>query len=95
LKLSANIELFDIDVLEGYARLCGWILARAHAEASGKAIEISAYLGQGTQFAEALVAYSKDYADQVERDFDLFTQAVRSGRIVARTDEDRAADFHV
>jgi uncharacterized protein (DUF2252 family) len=95
MKLSANIELFDIDVLEGYARLCGWILARAHAKASGKAIEISAYLGQGSQMAEALVAYSKDYADQVERDFDLFTQACRSGRLLARTDEDMAADFHV
>jgi hypothetical protein len=95
MKLSANIELFDIDLLEGYARLCGWILARAHAKAGGKAIEIGAYLGRGTQFAEAMVAYSKNYADQVERDFDLFTQAVRSGRIVARTDEDMAADFYV
>jgi hypothetical protein len=95
MKLSANIELFDVDVLEGYARLCGWILARAHAKASGKAIEISGYLGQGTQFAKALVTYSKGYADQVERDFDLFTQAVRTGRLVARTDENMAADFHV
>ena len=95
MKLSANIELFDIDVLEGYARMCGWILARAHAKASGKAIEISAYLGQGTQFAEALVAYSKDYADQVERDFEVFSQACRSGRLQARTDEDMAADFRV
>jgi hypothetical protein len=95
MKLSANIELFDVDVLEGYARMCGWILGRAHAKASGKAIEISGYLGQGTQFAKALVTYSKDYADQVERDFDLFTQAVRTGRLVARTDEDMAANFHV
>jgi uncharacterized protein (DUF2252 family) len=95
MKLSANIELFDIDLLEGYARLCGWILARAHAKASGRAIEISAYLGQGTQFAEALVAYSRDYADQVERDFDVFSQACRSGRLLARTDEDMAADFQI
>jgi hypothetical protein len=42
-----------------------------------------------------MVACSRNYADQVERDFDLFTQAVRSGRIVARTDEDMAADFQV
>ncbi|SAL43563.1 hypothetical protein AWB64_04627 [Caballeronia sordidicola] len=95
MKLSANIELFDVDVLEGYARLCGWILARAHAKASGKAIEISAYCGQGSQMTEALVSYSTAYADQVERDFDLFTQACRSGRLLARTDEDMAADFHV
>ena len=54
MKLSANIELFDTDLLEGYARLCGWIMARAHAKASGQAIEVSAYIGRGDQFAEAL-----------------------------------------
>ena len=56
---------------------------------------MGAYLGQGTQFAEAMVAYSKNYADQVERNFDVFTQAVRNGRLVARTEEDMAADFQV
>jgi uncharacterized protein (DUF2252 family) len=95
MKLSANIELFDNDLLEGYARLCGWILARAHAKASGKAIELSAYIGRGDQFAEALTSYATTYADQVERDYDVFLKACRSGELEARTDEDMAADFQI
>jgi len=26
MKLSANVELFDNNLLDGYARLCGWYL---------------------------------------------------------------------
>ncbi|MFT4069871.1 DUF2252 domain-containing protein [Paraburkholderia sp.] len=95
MKLSANIELFDSDLLEGYARLCGWIMARAHAKASGQAIEVSAYIGRGDQFAEALSGYASSYADQVERDYDAFMKACRGGKLEARTDEDMAADFCV
>jgi uncharacterized protein (DUF2252 family) len=95
MKLSANIELFDNDLLDGYARLCGWIMARAHAKASGQAIEVSAYIGRGEQFAEALSDYATTYADQVERDYDVFLKACRSGELEARTDEDMAADFRV
>ena len=95
MKLSANIELFDNDLLDGYARLCGWIMARAHAKASGQAIEVSAYIGRGDQFAESLTAYATAYADQVERDYDVFLKACRSGELIARTDEDMAADFRI
>lgn len=95
MKLSANIELFDTDLLEGYAKLCGWIMARAHAKASGQAIEVSAYIGRSDQFAESLAAYAASYADQVERDYDVFLKACRSGELEARTDEDMAADFRV
>jgi hypothetical protein len=93
MKLSANLELFDNDLLEGYARLCGWIMARAHAKASGQAVEVSAYIGRGDQFAEALTGYATSYADQVERDYGVFLKACRSGELEARTDEDTAADF--
>ncbi|MFL9865021.1 DUF2252 domain-containing protein [Paraburkholderia fungorum] len=95
MKLSANIELFDTDLLEGYAKLCGWIMARAHAKASGQAIEVSAYIGRGDQFAESLTAYATSYADQVEHDYDVFLKACRGGELEARTDEDMAADFRV
>jgi uncharacterized protein (DUF2252 family) len=95
MKLAANLELFDNDLLDGYARLCGWILARAHAKASGQAIEISAYIGRGDQFAEALTGYATSYADQVERDYHAFLKACRSGELQARSDEDMAADFQL
>ncbi|SIT34985.1 conserved hypothetical protein [Paraburkholderia ribeironis] len=95
MKLAANIEMFDSNLLDGYARLCAWIMARAHAKASGQAIEISAYIGRGDQFAQALTGYATTYADQVERDYDVFLKACRSGVLQARTDEDMAADFRV
>jgi uncharacterized protein (DUF2252 family) len=95
MKLSANIELFDNSLLDGYARICGWIMARAHAKASGQAVEISAYIGRGDQFAEALVGYASAYADQVEKDYELFMKACRNGDLEARTEEDMAADFRV
>ncbi|MEW6341055.1 MAG: DUF2252 domain-containing protein [Paraburkholderia sp.] len=95
MKLSANIELFDNDLLEGYAKLCGWVMARAHAKASGKAIEISAYIGRGDQFAEALTDYAFACADLVEKDYDAFMKACRNGELEARSDEDMAADFRM
>jgi len=59
------------------------------------AVEISSYIGRSDQFAEALRGYAFSYADQVERDYDVFLKAARSGEIVARSDEDMAADFRV
>ena len=91
MKLSPNLEHVDTELLNGYARVCGWALARAHAKASGKAIEIAAYIGRNDQFAEALAQYASAYADQVERDYDAFVKACRSGALDARTDEDFAA----
>jgi hypothetical protein len=82
-------------LLQGYARLCGWALARAHAKASGKAIEISAYLGSGDRFAEALTEYAFACAAQNEKDYTTFMHACRSGKLEARSDEDMAADFRI
>ncbi|MGH8780154.1 DUF2252 domain-containing protein [Paraburkholderia sp.] len=90
-KLSAALEQFDSSVLQGYARLCGWALARAHARASGKAIELAAYIGRSDPFPEALTAYACAYADQVERDYERFVNACRRGELDARTDDEVAA----
>ncbi|WP_407935362.1 DUF2252 domain-containing protein [Cupriavidus alkaliphilus] len=95
MKLSAQIELMDADLLGRYAALCGWVLARAHAKASGLAAEVSGYLGRSDRMADVMVGYANGYADQVERDYDQFVAACRSGRLEARTDADMAADFRV
>ncbi|KPC55378.1 DUF2252 domain-containing protein [Amantichitinum ursilacus] len=95
MKVSAEVELMDATRLQGYGRICGWVLARAHARASGLAPEISGYIGESDRFAAALARYSTDYADQVERDYQVFAQACRSGKLKARTDADYAADFSV
>jgi uncharacterized protein (DUF2252 family) len=90
-KLAVELELLDSTLLEGYARLCGWAMARAHAKSGNAGIEIAAYIGRSDQFAEALTAYAFACADQVERDYDAFLKAVRSGKIHAPADDDVAA----
>jgi len=95
MKFSAEIELMDAALLAGYGRVCGRALARAHAKASNLAPEISGYLGTSDAMAEALVGYANAYADQVDRDYEAFAAACRSGRLAARTDADMAADFQV
>jgi len=93
MKVSATLELFAKETFRQYAGLCGWVLARAHAKAGGLATEVASYLGNGDQMAESLVLYSRAYADQIEKDYEVFREACRSGRLDARTDSDMAADF--
>ncbi|MGA7778824.1 MAG: DUF2252 domain-containing protein [Paraburkholderia sp.] len=95
MKISAEVERMSNTILQGYARICGWALARAHAKASGKAVEIATYLGSGNRFAEALTQYAFAYAEQNQKDYDTFMRACRSGKLEARSDEDMAADFRV
>jgi uncharacterized protein (DUF2252 family) len=80
MKVSPEPETFKPGTLAAYATLCGWALARAHAKA-GDAATIAGYLGSSDQFDIALARYSEAYANQAERDFDLFQAAVRSGRL--------------
>lgn len=95
MKVAPQFELMDVETLGKYAALCGWVLARAHAKSGGLAAEISGYLGTGDRMAEVMVGYSNSYADQVEKDYERFVAACRSGRLEARTDVDMAADFRV
>ena len=67
-KLSADIDTMQPKVLGIYAQLCGWTLARAHAR-SGDRIAIAAYLGTNDTFDRAIADFSRDYADQNERDY--------------------------
>lgn len=71
--------------LRRYAMLCGHTLAQAHAR-SGDSIAISAYLGTGSSFDKAVRAFAQAYAEQSERDFAQFTQAIADGRISAHED---------
>jgi uncharacterized protein (DUF2252 family) len=80
MKVSPEPETFKPGTLVAYATLCGWALARAHAKA-GDASTIAGYLGSTDQFDVALAKYSEAYADQAERDFEVFQAAIRSGRL--------------
>ncbi len=80
MKVSAEVETFKPSTLVGYATMCGWALARAHAKA-GDAAMIAGYLGSTDKFDTALAQYSGAYADQAERDYETFQKALRSGRL--------------
>ena len=67
-----------------YAGLCGRTLARAHAR-SGDPARIAGYMGRGETFDIAIAAFAMAYADQTEHDWRLFLDAIRTGRIEART----------
>ena len=71
--------------LSRYAVLCGHTLARAHAR-SGDSIAISAYLGKSRSFDKAMGSFAVAYADQSERDYAQFTEAIADGRISAHED---------
>jgi predicted alpha/beta hydrolase len=80
MKGSAEVESMTPVGLAIYARLCGWTLARAHAR-SGDAIAIAEYLGSNEKFDRSITDFSERYADQNERDYQTFTEAIRTGRL--------------
>jgi len=82
MKGSAVVEAMTPVGLGFYARTCGWTLARAHAR-SGDPIAITEYLGKSDEFDQAITDFSKRYADQNEQDYEMFADAVRSGRLEA------------
>jgi uncharacterized protein (DUF2252 family) len=75
----ANITTANLAV---YGGACGWTLARAHAR-SGDRIAIASYLGNGSVFDQAVTKFASDYADQNERDYEAFTDAVKDGTLQA------------
>jgi uncharacterized protein (DUF2252 family) len=81
-KFSIDIAAMVPRGLRLYGGLCGLTLARAHAR-SGDEIAIAAYLGGSDVFENAIADFAAAYADQNERDFQAFTAAIASGRLVA------------
>jgi hypothetical protein len=82
MKASADVEAMAPLGLRFYADICGWTLARAHAR-SGDPIAIAEYLGEDDQFDRSVTDFARRYADQNERDYQAFTNAIRSGRLEA------------
>jgi hypothetical protein len=82
MKGSALPEAMSPFALTFYAGICGWTLARAHAR-SGDPIAIAAYLGESDAFDKSITDFSERYADQNERDYQAFVNAIRSGRLEA------------
>jgi uncharacterized protein (DUF2252 family) len=82
MKGSADVESMTPTGLSFYADVCGWTLARAHAR-SGDAVAIAAYLGKSDRFDRSITDFAERYADQNEKDYQAFAEAIRSGRLEA------------
>jgi uncharacterized protein (DUF2252 family) len=82
MKGSAVVESMTPLGLRFYAGICGWTLARAHAR-SGDAVALAEYLGKSDKFDRSITDFSERYAEQNDRDYEAFVEAVRSGRLQA------------
>ena len=82
MKYSFEVEMITPVQLSRFAEVCGWTLARAHAR-SGDAAMITGYIGKSDVFDRAIGTFAQLYAGQTERDFEVFTEAVKSGEIPA------------
>ncbi|MEU3981962.1 DUF2252 domain-containing protein [Streptomyces sp. NPDC026672] len=80
MKGSADVAGMTPDGLLAYARLCGTVLARAHAR-SGDRIAIAAYLGAADTFDRAVTAFALAYAGQTATDHTALTSAIGAGVI--------------
>ena len=72
-------------VFPDFAKLFGWALANAHAR-SGDAAMLAGYCGKGEALDDALVEFSIAYSHQNQADYDIFLQAIQSGKLACATD---------
>jgi uncharacterized protein (DUF2252 family) len=81
-KGSVDVEKSSADGMSRYAKLCGTVLARAHA-VTGDPAAISGYLGKGVVFDKAMGEFSLAYARQNRVDHEAFATAIRDGHLEA------------
>lgn len=65
-------------------RAAAWTLAHAHAR-TGDRSAIATYVGSGTRFVDFVADFAAAYANQARADHLAFVEAVKRGRIIART----------
>jgi hypothetical protein len=80
MKGGVRLDRLDADGLVSYSRLCGKLLADAHAR-GGHAAELAGYLGVGDGFVEAMISFAHAYADVTEHDHRLLLDAIAAGRV--------------
>jgi uncharacterized protein (DUF2252 family) len=83
MKIIPDIDMVTPRLVE-FATACGETLARSHAR-TGDATVISAYIGKGDGFGEAMGEFARRYADQNERDHRRLTDAIAHGHVESET----------
>jgi uncharacterized protein (DUF2252 family) len=81
-KGSIDTDTMIPEGLEAYGKVCALTLARAHAR-SGDRFAMASYLGNNASFEKALAKFAESYADQNERDYEVFAGACKTGRLHA------------
>lgn len=84
MKGGIDLAVLDGEGLAMYGRVCGAVLARAHARA-GSAASIAGYLGGSSTFDEAVAEFAVGYADVTERDHAALCAAIADGSVPATT----------
>jgi len=84
MKIIPSIELVSPYLVE-FATACGEALAKAHAR-TGDPAAISAYIGKGKKFAQAINDFACLYAEQNDRDHAQLAAAIADGTIEGRSD---------
>ena len=79
-KVKPTLETMTPRHFRRYAETCAEVLARAHAR-TGDAVVLSAYLGKGASFEEAIGQFAMGYARQTEQDHARLLEAMNSGRL--------------
>ena len=80
MKGSADPATLDEELLPMYAGRCGYTLGLAHSRA-GDPDMILGYTGKGVALADGLWDFAEAYADQTERDYGRFIEAIHDGRL--------------
>jgi uncharacterized protein (DUF2252 family) len=83
-KGSARVDRMSPRTMAIYGRICGRVLARAHAR-TGNRFALSAYLGKSDTFDRAMADFATAYADQNETDYQTVLKAAADGRIQVET----------
>ncbi|MFA6212362.1 MAG: DUF2252 domain-containing protein [Candidatus Obscuribacterales bacterium] len=81
-KVKPMIEIFNHNNMLGFARNCGWALARAHARSGDPAV-IAGYIGKGNVLPKAIAQFADAYREQNLLDHGKLLQAIKEGRIEA------------
>jgi uncharacterized protein (DUF2252 family) len=91
-QLADHKATIDTEDLKGgglteYAKMCGEVLGKGHAR-SGDACVLDGYCGDGDKLDSAIAEFAVAYADQSTADYELFTSAVKKGRLAIAKDAD-------
>jgi uncharacterized protein (DUF2252 family) len=81
MKGSVDPAALNEELLASYGSRCGYTLGFAHSRAGDPDV-ILGYIGKGTALADAMWEFSEAYADQTERDYGRFIEAIHDGRLM-------------